>query len=432
MPSDPASRRIAAPKGVHDILGAEAARFEMVERLFYDIAARYGYGPARIPVFEETELFVRGVGAATDVVRKEMYSFTDRGDRSLTLRPEGTAGMVRCFVEHHLDQAGLPWKAAYGGAMFRAENVQRGRQRQFHQVGVEAIGVDDPDLDVEVIALGWRFLAELGLSDVTLLVNSIGRPNERSAYVEDLRDHVRASGVALGPDDSERIELNPMRLLDSKDPRLEPVLAAAPKLSDHLDAESKVHFEAVLAGLDELAIAYTVDHGLVRGLDYYTSTTFEYASGALEAAQNALGGGGHYDGLVEMIGGAALPGIGFAFGIERIVLALDAEGLARHPAASADVVVLSAGDVGPQVRRLVDTLRSLGVRTDRPFGGRSLKAQFKFADRSGAAWAVIVGERDLADGAVTVRDLRSGDEERVPVGEAAARIAACTGHRESD
>lgn len=418
---------VRAPKGVADVYGDEAARWDAVEARFFALCDRYGYRPVRIPIFEDTDLFVRGVGEATDVVRKEMYSFTDRADRSLTLRPEGTAGVVRCFVEHHLDQAGLPQKLAYGGPMFRAENVQRGRQRQFHQLGVEAIGVDDPALDVEVVALGWRFLAACGLRQSTLLLNSIGRPEERAAYVEDLRGHIRASGVTLGPDDEERMRLNPMRVLDTKDPAMAAVTATAPRLYDHLDAASKAHFSAVLDGLDTLGIPYTVDHGLVRGLDYYTSTTFEYASDSLDAAQNALGGGGHYDGLVGVVGGPDLPGIGFALGVERILLAMDAEGAASTVPATTDVIVLQAGaedEVAMTAMTICDGLRTAGIRADRAYGGRSLKAQFKHADRSGAALAVIVGARDLAQGNVTVRDLRTGTESATGAENVTATAAA--------
>lgn len=434
--SRPMERRpLRAPKGVEDVYGPEAARWHALEDRFFEVCDLYGYRRVRIPVFEDTELFVRGVGEATDVVRKEMYSFTDRGGRSLTLRPEGTAGVVRCFVEHHLDQAGLPQKLAYGGPMFRAENVQRGRQRQFNQLGVEAIGVDDPDLDVEVVALGWRFLADCGLEAAALVVNSIGRPDERAAYIEELRGFVERSGVAIGADDRERLRLNPMRLLDTKDPAVAEVVAGAPRLYDHLDVESKAHFSAVLDGLEALDIPYTVDHGLVRGLDYYTSTTFEYVSTSLEAAQNALGGGGHYDGLVEVVGGPDLPGIGFALGVERILLAMDAESAAATDRSTADVVVLQAGaedEVASTARGICDALRRAGVRSDRPYGGRSLKAQFKHADRTGARFAVIVGARDLGAGRVTVRDLASGAEATVATDDVVAHVTAATGAERGD
>lgn len=422
-------RPIRAPKGVEDVFGPAAGHWDGLESRFFALCDRYGYGRVRIPVFEDTELFVRGVGEATDVVRKEMYSFSDRGDRSFTLRPEGTAGVVRCFVEHHLDQAGLPAKLAYAGPMFRAENVQRGRQRQFGQLGVEAIGVDDPDLDVEVIALSWRFLVDCGLCDTTLVVNSIGRPDERALYVDELRGFVERSGVTLGPDDRERMRLNPMRVLDTRDPAVAAVVADAPRLYDHLDAASKTHFGAVLDGLDAFGIPYTVDHGLVRGLDYYTSTTFELVSESLDAAQNALGGGGHYDGLVEVVGGPDVPGIGFALGVERILLAMDAEAVTGPGVARTDVMVLQAGtedEVACEARRLCDSLRAMGVRADRPYGARSLKAQFKHADRSGARIAVIVGARDLAAAKVTVRDLHTGTETTVTTSEAATVAAAAS------
>lgn len=407
---------IAAPKGVYDVVGAQAQRFDVLENSFRETTARYGYERVRIPVFERTDLFVRSVGEATDIVRKEMYTFTDRADRSLTLRPEGTAGVVRCFVEHHYDQEGLPWKVAYDGPMFRAENVQRGRHRQFYQLGIEAIGVDDPALDVEVIALGWDFLSGLGLCDLNLLVNTMGRPDEREDYVADLREHMLGSAGDLAAEDQERLERNPLRILDSKDPALAPVLTGAPRLRDYLDDRSTAHFASVLAGLDEIGVPYTTCDRLVRGLDYYTSTTFEYTSGSLDAAQNALGGGGHYDGLVEMLGGPALGGIGFALGVERILLACEAEdvfGTAGPRGQVVDVVVLQAGDVGVAVQRLVRDLRKAGIATDTSYGGRSLKAQFRHADRLGARLAIVVGERDLERGVVTIRDLTSGAQSEV-------------------
>lgn len=411
----PVSTRISAPKGVYDVIGADTIRWDSLENRFYETAATWGYPRVRIPVFEQTDLFVRSVGEATDIVRKEMYTFSDRGQRSLTLRPEGTAGMVRCFVEHNLDQAGLPWKAAYGGPMFRAENVQRGRYRQFHQLGVEAIGVDDPALDVEVVALGWSFLRGLGLSELTLLVNSLGRPEERSHYIEVLTEHIRKSVPDLGRDDEERLELNPLRVLDSRDPRVVEALTTGPRLRDMLGSESLAHFREVLDGLDASGIPYGVDDTLVRGLDYYTSTTFEYVSGTLESAQNALGGGGHYDGLVEMCGGPPLPGIGFALGVERILIACETEGVLPEARGAVDVIVLHVGDTHETARRIATELREAGWRTDVTFGRRSLKAQFKQADRSGARIAVVVGERDVERGIVTLRDLDTGEQTDVPL-----------------
>lgn len=416
------TKPLAAPKGVYDVVGADSARWDALEARFYETAARYGYARVRIPVLEHTDLFVRSVGEATDIVRKEMYTFPDRAGRSLTLRPEGTAGMVRCFVEHSLDQQGLPWKASYGGAMFRAENVQRGRYRQFHQLGVEAIGVDDPALDVEVVTLGWDFLTGLGLADVTLLVNSIGRPEERTSYVGILGKYVEQTVPDLGPDDRERLKLNPLRILDSKDPRVQEALAGGPKLRESLGPDSLSHFEDVQSGLEALGVPYVVDDTLVRGLDYYTSTTFEYTSGALDAAQNALGGGGHYDGLVEMVGGPSLPGIGFALGVERILLACEAEDVLEPGGGVVDVIVLVAGDTGTVARLVVKDLRDAGVKTDTAYGGRSLKAQFKQADRIGARVALVIGERDLDRGVITLRDLGSGEQVEIPVEETVQRV----------
>ena len=414
-----------APKGFYDLVGADAARCDALDSLFHDTAERYGYGRVRVPLLEHTEVFERAVGEATDVVRKEMYTFTDRGGRSLTLRPEGTAGVVRCFVEHHLDQSGLPWKVSYGGPMFRAENVQRGRNRQFFQLGVEAVGVDDPALDVEVIALGCDVLASLGLRDVLLKVNTLGTPEERRGYTAVLRDWVCAQAGtlgALGADDLERLELNPLRILDTKDPQLAAALVDAPTLRGHVGDASAAHFDAVCRGLDAAGIGYEIDDRLVRGLDYYTSTTFEWAGLALDAAQNALGGGGHYDGLVAEAGGPDLPGIGFALGVERILLACDAEDVFAAPATGPSVMVLRTGDVDAVAHDVLRSLRAAGVRADTPYGGRSLKAQFKAADRLGAAVAVVVGERDVADGNVTLRDLRSGEQRTVAIDVAVAEV----------
>ncbi len=411
---------LAAPKGMYDLLPGESGAWDVVVGRFFGLAGRFGYRQMRTPLLEQTDLFVRSVGEATDIVHKEMYTFTDRGGRSLTLRPEGTAGVVRAFVEHHQDQAGLPWKVSYSGPMYRAENVQRGRQREFFQVGVEAVGTEDPELDVEVVALAWRFFEEIGLGGVEILLNSVGTQAERAPFLAALRGHLTASVGDLGEEDRRRLVENPLRVLESQDPRVQEALADAPRLRDHLGSGSRVHFEAVCAGLDDLAIPYTISERLVRGLDYYTSTTFEFVATGLDAAQNAVGGGGRYDGLVELVGGPPLPGIGFGIGVERTLLALGGAGAVETPPAL-EVVVLRAGETQTTVRRLLDALRGAGRRADTPYGGRSLKAQLKAADRMGAAKAIIVGEKDLGDGVVTVRDLRSGEQSQIPLDEVVER-----------
>ncbi len=412
-----ATNAITAPKGIYDVDEAGAGRRRLrLERAFFDLAGQYGYPPLAFPFLEYTELFERGVGSATDIVSKEMYTFVDRGGRSLTLRPEGTAGCVRAFVEHHHEQSGLPWKAAYSGPMFRAENVQRGRYRQFFQYGIEAIGIDDPALDVEVIEFGYRFLTDLaGLGDVVIKLNTIGDTGERRAYVDELRRHIVQAVPDLGDDDRRRLDLNPLRLLDSKTPEVVGALDDGPRLQDSLADETRARFGEVCAGLDSAGIAYTLDERLVRGLDYYTATTFEYAAASLDVAQDAVGGGGHYDGLVAMVGGPDLPGIGLALGVERILLAAEAEaeGVRDEDRSGTDFVIVRAGETGDECARVLRGLRASGLRADMTYGDRSLKAQFKQADRLGAHTVVIVGERDVADGNVTVRDMISGDETTV-------------------
>ncbi len=413
--------RFRAPKGVYDVIEIDRAReWERLERVFIELTGAYGYPNFKFPLFENTELFVRSVGEATDIVRKEMYTFEDRGGRSLTLRPEGTAGVVRAFVEHGLGQGRLPWKAAYFGPMFRAENVQRGRYRQFYQFGVEAIGVDDVDLDVEVIELGARFFADLGIDDLTIEINTMGGAGERGEYIAGLRDHITSRVSDMGDDDRRRLKLNPLRVLDSKDPRMIEALVDAPRLVDHLSVESRVRFETVLERLDAAGIQCEVNPRLVRGLDYYTHTTFEYVSASLDAAQNALGGGGQYSGLVSSLGGAELPGVGFGLGVERTLLAIDALSLRGPSPGAVDVWVVKTGDVDTEASAIVGELRRLeidgrSIRVDRSYGDKSVKAQFKDANRLGAAFAVVVGQRDLADDSVTIKDMNSGEQWPVPI-----------------
>jgi histidyl-tRNA synthetase len=341
------------------------------------------------------------VGDATDVVTKEMYDFVDKGGRHVALRPELTASVCRAFVQH---RPLTPWKVWYAGSQFRYEKPQRGRYRQFDQVGIEVLGADDPYLDVEVIALGWEFYRSLGLTQVRLLVNSLGEATDRARYVDALRAHFEACDLTA----ESRVTLakNPLRVLDSKRPHDAEAVATAPRIAEFYSPEAAAHFEAVLDGLSALGIPAHVDPTLVRGLDYYRRTTFEYQGLTLDSAQNALGGGGRYDGLVESLGGPATHGIGFALGVDRTLLACDDEGVFAAPATDVDVFVVDT--TGGREALLVSAqLRAAGISCDRAYEGRSMKSQMKVADRSGAAVAVIIGSDELANGTATVRPLRA-------------------------
>jgi histidyl-tRNA synthetase len=409
-----ASPSFTAPKGTRDVLPTESDRWASLIARFATLAERAGYGLVVSPMFEDLDVF-RRVGDATDIVTKEMYDFVDKGGRHLALRPEGTASVVRAYVQHRPTET--PWKAWYAAPNFRYERPQAGRYRQHHQLGVEALGSADPDLDVEVIALQAELYRSLGLTRVDLLVNSMGSADDRATYARTLGAWLEARLDQLDPADRDTVGTNPMRVLDSKREQTRAVTDEAPKIVDSLSPEAIARFERVRAGLDDLGIAHRVEPRLVRGLDYYTHTTFEFQALALDSAQNAIGGGGRYDGLAEALGGPPTPGVGFGSGIERILLACDAEGVFPAPERRVDVFVVDVVD-GTHARRLTDQLRRAGLRADRAFDGRSMKSQMKTADRSGAAIAVIVGDDEAAAGEVTVRDLRdASDQHRVPVDE---------------
>jgi histidyl-tRNA synthetase len=393
-----------APIGTHDVLPPVSRRWTRVIETFAARAARFGYGLVITPVFEHVEVFQR-VGAATDVVRKEMYELEDRGGRRLALRPEGTAPIVRAFVEHRPTP---PWKVWYLAPNFRYERPQKGRYRQHWQLGAEVLGVEDPDVDVEVIALAHGFYRDLGVKGLRLLVNSMGMPEDRRGYIAVLQQYLLDHADGLGEEFRQRAEQHPLRLLDAKDERWQDVIEHAPQLTEHLGDEAREHFEAVQDGLSALRIDFELAPRLVRGFDYYTSTTFEFASDALDAAQNAVGGGGRYDQLAEEMGGPPTPGIGFGIGIERVVIALEAAATgADEPGLDAFVVdALGDGSVGV----VAHELREAGLRADRAYGGRSVKAQMKLADRAHAAFAVILGRAEAERDMVLVRDLVAGRE----------------------
>ena len=391
-----------APSGTHDVLYPESARWEALLARFAHHVELAGYGLAHTPIFEDVKVFRRGIGEGSDVVGKEMYEFEDRGGRPLALRPEGTAPMVRAWVQH---RPALPWKAWYATPAFRYERPQAGRYRQHHQLGVEALGPTDPDLDVEVVALADGFFRSLGLTRFDLRINSMGDETCRPAYLALLTAYLADHRDELCDEHRERVEANPLRALDCKRDSCRAVTDGAPGFVDHLCHECDAHFARVRVGLEALDVAYEIDHRLVRGFDYYTRTTFEFASAALDAAQNGIGGGGRYDGLVEMLGGPPTPGIGFGMGVERILLACDAEEVfgVDPPPLDAFVVDTAGGMVA---RDLTAALRAAGLSADRAFDDRSMKSQFKMADRSGARWVLIVGPDEAAAGTVSLRPLR--------------------------
>ena len=397
-----------APKGTHDVLPPESARWQDLIARFAEHVTLAGYGLHVPPMFEHYEVFAR-VGEATDIVRKEMYDFDDKGGRHLALRPEGTASVVRAYIEHRPTP---PWKVWYAAPSFRYEAPQAGRYRQHVQVGIEALGSDDPDLDVEVIALQSRFYESLGLRRIRLNINSLGDADTRPRYLELLHAHFESAGEDLSAQSRETLATNPLRVLDSKRPQDAEIIARAPVMTDVLSDAAAAHFERVQAGLDSLGVEYHLEPRLVRGLDYYTRTTFEFAAEALEGAQNGVGGGGRYDGLAEQMGGPPTPGIGFGSGVERILLACDAEGAFGAATSTVDAFVIDVAG-GSHALELTHALRAAGVRTDRSFDERSMKAQMKQADRAGARLALIVGEQEAADKTVTVRDLATSQQEVV-------------------
>jgi histidyl-tRNA synthetase len=409
---------VSAPKGTYDILPADQPVRRWVITRAEAVFHRYGYARIDTPAFEETRLFTRGVGESTDIVRKEMYTFEDLGGRSMTLRPEGTAPVARAYVEHGMHTLPQPVKLYYHSPMFRYESPQSGRYRQHYQLGVEAFGSDSPELDAEVIGLLAAVYAELGLSGLELRINSMGCRECRPGYSAMLRSFLAEHGDDLCPECRERAQLNPLRTYDCKSAGCKAVLQAAPRLPDHLCPACAEHHERVQAGLRVQGIEFIADHTLVRGMDYYTRTTFEYQSSLL-GAQSGVGGGGRYDDLVNAIGGPATPGVGFGTGVERILLALSRSGVelpeARPPAV---YLVAQAAEARDKVFELAHLLRSRRVAVDLDYMDRSMKGQMKQAGRSGARYAFIVGEQELADGTVTVRDLAEGTERRMGVGEA--------------
>jgi histidyl-tRNA synthetase len=409
-----------APKGVPDYLPPESAEFVAVRDGLLAAARRAGYGDVELPIFEDTALFARGVGESTDVVSKEMYTFADRGDRSVTLRPEGTAGVMRAVIEHGLDRGALPVKLCYAGPFFRYERPQSGRYRQLQQVGVEAIGVDDPALDAEVIAIADAGFRSLGLDGFRLEITSLGDHTCRPQYRELLQDHL--FGLDLDDATRERAALNPLRVLDDKRPHIREMTAGAPVMLDHLSEVAKRHFDTVLAHLDALAVPYVVNSRMVRGLDYYTKTTFEFVHDGL-GAQSGIGGGGRYDGLMAQLGGQDLSGVGFGLGVDRTMLALRAEGKAVGDRSRCDVFGVPLGQQAKiELARLSAALRAAGIRVDLAYGDRGVKGAMRAADRSGARIALVAGDRDIDAGTVGVKDLSTGSQDDVAINSVVAEV----------
>jgi histidyl-tRNA synthetase len=406
------SREFRAPRGTFDLLPPGSEATLAVRDALSAPVRRAGYGYIETPVFEDTQLFVRGVGESTDVVTKEMYSFNTRGGDDLTLRPEGTAPVLRAVVEHGLHRRGLPIKLWYAGSYFRHERPQKGRYRHFSQVGVEVIGTDDPAADAETIVLAMDAYGSLGLSGVRVLINSLGSDESRPAYRTALQTYLRQ--VDLDVDTRRRVELNPLRVLDDKRPEIQQVLRDAPVMSDFLTAADRAHHDAVRSLLTEAGLAFTDEPRLVRGLDYYTRTLFEFVHDGL-GAQSAVGGGGRYDGLAELIGGPRLPGVGWALGVERTLLAMEAEGLPKPEGPRVAVFAIPLGETAERrLFGLVTELRRAGLSADLATG-RGLKGAMKAADRSGADFALILGDRDLAVGVAQLKDLHTGEQMPVPL-----------------
>ncbi|MBB3184832.1 histidyl-tRNA synthetase [Halomonas fontilapidosi] len=411
-------KKIQAIRGMNDLLPEQSVLWQYVERQIQALMRRYGYAEIRTPIVEQTALFKRSIGEVTDIVEKEMYTFDDRNGDSLTLRPEGTASCVRAAMEHGLlhNQTQRLW---YQGPMFRHERPQKGRYRQFHQVGVEAFGLEGPDIDAELILLSARLWKQLGLFDqVTLELNSLGSPQARAAYRDTLVRYFEAHHEVLDEDSRRRLSTNPLRILDSKNPAMADMLADAPRLMDHLDAESKAHFERLTAMLDAAGISYVINPRLVRGLDYYSRTVFEWTTTAL-GSQGTVCAGGRFDGLVEQLGGKPVPAVGFAMGIERLILLLDTLDLIPEAArGELDVYLLPMSDATePAALLLAERLREAlpALHLQLHCGGGSFKSRMKKADRSGARLALLLGEDELAEGSVTLKFLREErEQQRVP------------------
>ena len=403
------------PKGTNDILPGEVSKWHYIETVIREICREYGYCEVRTPVFEHTELFLRGVGDTTDVVEKEMYTFEDKGKRSISLRPEQTACVVRAYVENKLYALPQPVKVFYAGPMFRYANVQAGRYRQFHQFGAEALGSKDPAVDAEVITMAMDFYRRLGLRDLDLHINSVGCPGCRPVHREKLQSYLASRVERLCKLCQSRFDRNPMRILDCKEEACRELSREAPTTTDCLCEDCAVHFEQVKKYLDDVGVQYIVDNRLVRGLDYYTNTAFEIMASDI-GAQSSIGGGGRYDSLIAQVGGPETPGIGYALGIERIIATMERQGVEFPAEGQLDVFIASLGEKARQEAfKLAHNVRRAGLAAEIDLMGRSLKAQMKFANRFDTAYTVILGETEIEKKAAVVRDMTSGEQQEVPL-----------------
>ncbi len=408
-----AGQKIQAPKGVSEYVPPRSAAFEFVRESLIEPARKAGYQLIELPVFEDTELFTRGVGESTDVVSKEMYTFQDRGDRSITLRPEGTAGVMRAVIEHGLDRGQLPAKLWYSGQFFRAERPQAGRYRQFYQVGIEAIGLDDAAIDAEVIAIADAGFKAIGLTKYRLEITSLGDAQSRAAHRVDIVKFI--AGMKLDEATSARAALNPLRLFDDKRPEIKDAMAKAPLLIDYLNESSREHFEQVKKYLDVLGISYTLNPRMVRGLDYYTGTTFEFVHELL-GAQSGIGGGGRYDGLMAELGGQSLSGIGFGLGVDRALLAAEAEDVINENAFVSDLFIIPLGDAAKEMAmKIAGELRSAGKSVEIAFGDRALKGSMKGADKSGARYVIVLGDSEISSATVELKEMKTGATSSVTI-----------------
>ncbi|WP_044642260.1 histidine--tRNA ligase [Risungbinella massiliensis] len=407
---------INIPRGTVDILPGEVELWSWMEQVAREVTQRNRYREIRTPIFEHTELFVRGVGDTTDIVEKEMYTFADRKDRSLTLRPEGTAGVIRSLVENKLYSQSPLVKLSYMGPMFRYERPQAGRQRQFHQFGIEAVGSTDPAIDAEVIALGMSFFDELGLQGIRAEINNVGNKEERQTYFQRLIEYFLPFEAELAADARSRLHRNPMRILDSKDPRTKEIAAGAPSILDFLSSESLADYETIQRYLTDMGVNYVLNDRIVRGLDYYTQVAFEYMIDLPGAQASTLGGGGRYNGLVQELGGPELPGVGFGIGLERIILALQDQKLQPPYPTGIDCYLIAMGEKAKEkVVPLLNQLRKMGLLAEMDYLDRKMKAQFKAADRENAKYVAILGDDELARQEIQVKNLATGEQESIAI-----------------
>ena len=395
-----------APKGTQDLLPQDSGKWQYLEEKFKTVCKNFGYAEIRFPTFEHTELFLRGVGDTTDVVQKQMYTFIDKGDRSVTLRPEGTASVARSYVENGLFQQPLPMKMYYDVPCFRYEKSQKGRLREFHQFGIEAFGSNGPEIDAEVIALAVTYLKSVGLEDISVNINSIGCPECRAKYNEALKDYLRPNLEKLCPTCQSRFDRNPLRTLDCKSEICQDIVKDAPKLLDYICDDCREHFDGLKSALENLGISYTIDDKIVRGLDYYTKTVFEIISGGFTVC-----GGGRYDGLVEEVGGDSTPAVGFGLGIERLILRLEESGKTIPNGERPDFYIVPMGDDAKKIaERTVFDLRQSGICAETDRMGRSLKAQMKYADKMGYRFTAVLGDNEIASEKINIKNMETGEQ----------------------